>query len=160
MLGNCSNEMKLVVRVPHGMQFRNQNNFRSSLRRKQFVLSLLSYEISEFNFFIHSFFHNARNLIKSNVIHSQSSSWHVVSKSKRISDLACVEKKFVLSLLSYEISKFIFSYIAFFIILGSCPIETKLIVRDSHGVQFLNQNEFPIQLAQKKCSISRYFRTK
>ena len=84
MLGNCSNEMKLVVRVPHGMQFRNQNNFRSSLRRKKFVLSLLSYEISEFNFFIHSFFHNARNLIKSNVIHSQSSSGYLVSKSKKI----------------------------------------------------------------------------
>ena len=36
------------------------------------------------------------------------SSWHLDSDSKRISGLACVEKKSVLSLFSYEISEFTF----------------------------------------------------
>ena len=62
------------------------------------------------------------------------SSWHLDSESKRISDLACVEKEFILSFFSYEISEFLFSYTAFFKMLGSCPNKRKLIVRVAHGM--------------------------
>ena len=53
---------------------------------------------------------------------------------KKNSDQAGVEEKFVHSLLSYEISEFTFLYIAIFKMLGSCPIQTKLIVSVPHGM--------------------------
>ena len=79
-----------------------------------FVLSLFSYEISEFTFFIYSFFQNVRKLFKSYETHSKNSPWHVDSNSKRFFDLACLEKKFVLSLFSYKISEINFFIYSFF----------------------------------------------
>ena len=46
------------------------------------------------------------------------SSWHLDSESKRIFDQACIEKKFVLLLFSYEISEFSFFIYSFFKMLG------------------------------------------
>ena len=60
-------------------------------------------------FIIYSFLQSAMKLFKSYETQSYSSSSHVYSK--RISNLACVEKKFVLSLFSYEISEFSFFFI-------------------------------------------------
>ena len=99
-----------------------------------FLLSVFPYEISEITFFTYSFYQNVTKLSKSNKTHSLSSSWHVDFKSKRISDLGCVEKKFLLLLFSYEIREFIFSYIAFFEMLGSCSNQTKLIVGVPHSM--------------------------
>ena len=61
-----------------------------------------------------AFFQNVRKLFKSNKTHRYSSSWHVNSKSKRVSDLACLEKKFVSRCFCTKYANLLFSYIAFF----------------------------------------------
>ena len=67
----------------------------------------------------------------SHYVHSPS--WFLDSKSKRISDLAVVEKMFVV-VVSVRNERIFFSHIAFFKTLGSCSNQAELIVRVPRGM--------------------------
>ena len=93
MLESFSNQTKLIVRDPHdGLQFLNQKEFPIQLAQKK-IRSLVVFERNKGICFFHiQLFSKCQEVVKSNETLNQSSSWYVVSKSKRISDLAYVEK--------------------------------------------------------------------
>ena len=150
MLGSCSIQTKLIVRVPHGMLFLNQKEFPIQLAQKK-VRSLVVFVRNERICFFHiQHFSKCEEVvqIKRN---SQLEFLMVCSFQIQKNFRSTLRRKKLRSLVVIVRNKPIyFLYRAFFIMLGSCPIGTKFIVRVPHGMVFRNQKEFPIQLAQKK----------
>ena len=93
---------------------KSENHLAVACLEKNLEFRLLIVAKKRIIFFKYSLFQNFKELFKSNETHSWNSSWHVDFNAKRISDRACVEKKLVLSLFSYEIGEFIFFTYSFF----------------------------------------------
>ena len=94
------------------IKFKSENRLAVACLERNSELRWLKIKISEINgtnfSSKYSLFQNVKELIKSNETHFKISLWYVFSKSKRISDLTCVGKKFILSLFSYVTSELIF----------------------------------------------------